>query len=606
MHRLSIFAALGALMGVVASAVLFTMAFPAYSDYLLPLSMYQDKLAMTILGESLIKVVQFETVLAIAVPVWLVLWFMVAGQLNPALARLPFARGARRGWAWAAWLAAAMLFGAAVLTTSVGLQSSLTGMTADSLWLLGVLGGGMAWLLVSPQGFGRFAAQTRPRPDRIAVLRVAGLGMLFVGWCALVIQVFSTLIVRVLLTYVNDAWFTSTEPSLRGWFWLASGIVLSVAIATALAFGLLPLFVPGQGHWRTRAQAARPGLLLAAVVVVAGLITLPLLISTNYLGRTTLVEAAGLQSIRPLAFHTLRLCAASCASSDGKSNPGILQAGPRIDQVHGLGALDSGVSVPLHPDVVPALDEFATGPGRHSVLRKSAQLSALEIHDALWEPQQTDRLHAQLVQRGEIDGFLIYQQVRLARLMQAAPINAESRAMLEQLSDPRQFHVSGKAAVKLAAAWARFGDTKRARNILSEAQRQAPGRFDNIQLPVTTLRNGSVSGRLALAGQSVEGVRVGLFRMTNDDPTRPNEQSAATRFTSTPVSRLSSSVVLKSDGRFVFSDLSNGDYFLALLIPADLLNDRQAIRANPIPDRIEVSTRRPQRELGLIQLTAHD
>ena len=117
-------------------------------------------------------------------------------------------------------------------------------------------------------------------------------------------------------------------------------------------------------------------------------------------------------------------------------------------------------------------------------------------------------------------GSLLHTQIKLAWLMRAAPINAETRAMLEELSDDKRYFIGGRGAARLAAAWARFGDMKRAEGFLVTARKASPGKYDHIKLVPGSLRNGQLSGQIAMPGVASDGIRVGLFRLT-DDPTKP-------------------------------------------------------------------------------------
>ena len=88
---------------------------PAYSPYLMPLAEYRDleawgEVVDVLFWINLPLVIQGSTAL-----LFLVVWFMVAGRLNPVLAQLPFARAARPVLAWTAWIDAVLVMVATIL-----------------------------------------------------------------------------------------------------------------------------------------------------------------------------------------------------------------------------------------------------------------------------------------------------------------------------------------------------------------------------------------------------------------------------------------------------------------------------------------------------------
>jgi hypothetical protein len=616
MRSLSVYGLIGALFGVSVFLLLAAIAMPAYHEYLMPLAMYRDITAIAPFAGVLDKLSAGLPWAMVVLFVWV--WFIVAGRLNPALARWPMAPDVNRLWAVASWigggllLLAAFLIGSAIPTTDIFGFGKRAGILE---WIVAFSVMAMVWMLISPQAFGRFGGQPPARLSGAAVARAAGLGALFALVFGLIVKVAGAAFSAWFMV-VTEALDRSMEPSLFGWTWLAIGMIGMLALAGAVAFGLLPAFVPGAGSWRERMVATRPALILAAGALVVGALSLPVLSRIDYFGSSMLVNAADLSGIRPLSFRLVKFCAdKNCRDSkDRSANPALITGEP-ITKVSGIGSsLRDGGYVPLHPDTVPALEKFVAGKGANSMLRKAAMMSAAEVHKTLWLPRESFALVERFTRQGSIKhGSLIYTQIQLAWLLRAAPITPETRAMLEALSDDRRYFIGNRAAARLAAAWARFGDMKQAEALLAQARKASPGKYDFVRLVPGGSIGGQVSGQVILAGAGSDGIRVGLFRLT-DDPTRqpakpdkpkkPSAKGPEPAFNSTGISLLADSAVLKADGRFAFRNLGAGDYYLAVLVPDEKLRGKSALAGVNVPDVIRLGAAAPRRDLGAIRLVA--
>ena len=614
MRSLSIYGLIGAIFGLWALFVLVAIAMPAYHEYLMPLGMYHDVNAIAPLATLLGEAPNWLPWSALILLAWI--WFMVAGRLHPALARMPRTDDGKRIWAWAAWMGGGLLFLAACIlvfsVTDLGIIGA-GGQSSDTNWIVALAAAAMVWPLVSPQAFGRFGNNHPSKLSWPAVARTAGLGVMFILAFGLIVKAVSA-VFMIWFTVVTEALDRSMETSAFGWTWLSIGMVVMLALGSALAFGLLPAFIPGTGGWRARVTATRPALILAAGVLAAGVVALPLLSSVDYLGNKKLVDVAELSGIHPLSLRLVKFCADSnCrVSKDLSANP-ALKVGNPVTQVSASGSYYGGGDVPLHPDAVAALERFVAGKGKNSVLRKSAMMGAADVYNTLWQPREYYQLIDNFTRQNSLKhGSLLQIQIKLAWLMRAAPINAETRAMLEQMSDDKRYFIGGRAAAMLAAAWARFGDMKRAEGFLASARRASPDRYDHVKLVLGSLSNGRLAGQIAMPGATTAGIRVGLFRLTDDDPTKPASSVRKKKspgdpkpaFTKTNMTVLVGSAVLTADGRFAFQHLGAGDYYLAMLIPDEKLKGRDRIAGNNTPDLISLNAAAPRRDLGVIRLTA--
>jgi hypothetical protein len=137
-----------------------------------------------------------------------------------------------------------------------------------------------------------------------------------------------------------------------------------------------------------------------------------------------------------------------------------------------------------------------------------------------------------------------------------APAGAATRARLDALADEGRFHVGPAAAERLSAAYARQGDADGARRWRLRVQ-EIPGApvagllgavADDAVVP-----GGAITGTIAGTIAGLRGARVGLYCRL--DEYAPYALGPA---------QLVAAADLGADGRFRFSDLPSGAYFLAV------------------------------------------
>lgn len=164
----------------------------------------------------------------------------------------------------------------------------------------------------------------------------------------------------------------------------------------------------------------------------------------------------------------------------------------------------------------------------------------------------------------------------LARLLlleslSADPASAGSREILALLSDESRFRVGSQAAARLAAIYHKLGNTEDAEAWLGRAHtRGFPKGL--LRLPPAGPRTGAIRGRLS---SNIPVHRLGLY------------ESKAGAFQLGP-GQLVDSVAPGSRGAFIFRDLPEGDYFLAL----GLEGEQQPLRVRGNPGVITLKTGR--------------
>ena len=603
MRSLFIFAVIGAAVGFWLTLILISIGAPSYGDYLIPLEQYQDLASVGALANQLTA--HFNALTLAGLVLFAGLWFHMAGVLNPQLARLPLPRDRKTILVWGAWLFAGllMLVSMSLIYNRIdpGYSAGMSLKPAHVI-LIAITAAG-AWTLVSPQAFGRFGDDSPPFAWR-SVARSAGLGLLFILLFAIVAKAIGISLVT-LMTVVSEGLDRSSEGSSFGWFAMTVGMMVTFGLGYAFVFGALPAFVSGAGDIRTRLNRVRPALVVLAVIGVATLISLPMLNAIHALGAKRLAQVSNLSAIQAQSLSLVKLCLAKdCrVKGDTSTNPS-LRVGKPLSQAAAQGAMmvDGGY-VPLHADTVPVLEKFVAD-HRYSILRKAAMSGAAEVYTRLWQRRDAERVWQQFLQQGYLDNTtILWSQLQLAWLVNAAPVNAETRALLETMSDEKQYWIGNRAAIKLAAAWARFGDINKANELLARAKTAQPGKYDYVQLAQADLADGKISGTIAMSSGAGD-IRVGLFRVSPDPARKPEPGFRASSLMDRNAAvRLTDSAVLNAEGRFSFENLSSGEYHLALLVPEAKLGGKQAVAGLNVPDLIKLNKTNSRRDLGVIRLS---
>lgn len=195
------------------------------------------------------------------------------------------------------------------------------------------------------------------------------------------------------------------------------------------------------------------------------------------------------------------------------------------------------------PDRVLGLERLARNPG-------VSRLAALR---GLYEARAKDMDAAGLREALRL-GCAAGDDLARALLLEhalSAPPSAEAGAALDALADERMVRVGPLAAARLARAYARQGRVTEADRWAVRAEEGPRG----IPRGLLALSSGGGAGRLSGRVAGLPVARVGLYRKS--DPAAPYALDAAA---------LSASVVPDDKGRFSFSGLGAGRYYLAFAL----------------------------------------
>lgn len=188
--------------------------------------------------------------------------------------------------------------------------------------------------------------------------------------------------------------------------------------------------------------------------------------------------------------------------------------------------------------------------------------------------------------------------MRFARCAPITPVNLERLNKLEEYAALIYAHSSvlrGGPALELATALRRFGDSPRARHWLDVArERNAdPKEIENLAflLQNQALTQGTILGRITLPRASSQRVVVGVFNVSEKSKT----VGPPYRF---DVFGPAASQWVKSDGSFRFEHLSEGRYYIALLVPKSSMEASAQLAVERHPGIIHISKGNPRFDAG--------
>ena len=573
-----------------------------YLDSLYALPVYEDYIK----GNAFTAYFAFPTIdrvvpltIVLLVLILLVCWYVFVPKLNAAFTKLPLPRNKRTIWLWVAWVSGFIIFVFAANTFPnfqyatywMDWSSSEEVFKFFSNFILFMLSGGLIWCLVSPYAFGRFGNNLPAPFSKKAVFNTFLLGVTYFLILMIVMTVVITSLTGVIQPLVSEVWDKSGEfTSFFGWKLVTFAGMIHGAVSLMLLYGLLPLCLPGTGNISSRIQAARSGLYVAGITLLLSFAAVPYLYYTNILGKNTLVEAAGLQAVQPIAFRSYKFCNDPVCNKRDKPTTGVIQ-GETI--THYSKFADKKGQLPHSPEIISLLEQFVAGQGQHSVFRSHAITSVIDYYRLSDQPRNQIKQENKLLQNGLLKHASHMHSMWLLSLFSGSlPVDNDMRAQLSHMSDEKVFYVGAKAAALLSTAWARFGDMERANFFLKRARKLNPEKYDKLALQPSTLLNGNVTGKVELKGHDVKGLRVTLWRKSKDID---RDYSSL---------RISDSIELEADGSFKFNQLTDGEYFVGIQLPLSVVGEKDTLTGKNIPNKIVLDKAHTRQDVGVIQLVA--
>lgn len=587
-RKVLLLAVCGALAGLEVALILSAIAVPSFSKLPLPWPQAAQLARVSRIGALVMRLMPWGALAGSAAA--MASWILLARELNPRLPESLFQKGPRQKVAWPLTALAGLAVGIGLWNALSGPMSDLTPAASAAGAALAMAGAAVGWIILAPSGWaGTLESWRRPWAAGVASWASAGaLGALFGGAVFL-----GALAVERLFLFL----FT-----LNTQVWHPSSTVRADAIA--VSFGLLTLFgslsflsawslaralAPDEAPGRERLRRALPALgIMLACAATAAVLRLDAARRHDW-------TAGSLSRAAALPDETAAPRLLIALGDDGHPRV-VAKPWEMVESSNDFGLSQSAAATPANVD---ALMRFLAGRGASSRYRGASIHAIFSIDALLWEPEKAFAASRALAQRFEPP--LIHSFIERVWLVKSAPITPENRARLAELSDPKLYRLEGRNALALAQGWARFGDLERSRAWLETARATGtePAELKTFEVPARApLTDGAIQGRVRVSGAKAGPVRVGLFRVADED-----KVAGAPYHSNGLLVRLTAAQDLGPDGRFAFRNLSAGRYELALLLPADALGAK-APNVSGNPGIIVVGRSRSRVDAGTITISA--
>lgn len=377
----------------------------------------------------------------------------------------------------------------------------------------------------------------------------------------------------------------SAESNLKGAWMLMAVLVGLMALFFIIGFGLAPSFRGDGTTMKKRFRQARaPLAILGSAALLLGVFYLFVCLKCDWRAGG-LAQIAGLPDQGKPADQTL----VAFVLEKGKPDTSISSWKMQLD-TWGLG--DDSKEIPATEGNAQAMEKFLESGNHLSRYYFSTIDNLPRIYGVLWEPERAFGQPSEFAQGSYLHTILSAMWVCFS-----APVTDSNRRLLEQFSDPAQYSIPEKWTLKLAKGWHRFGDAQKAGYWLQKARSSSDPtvseeakRLDWGTSPV--LVSGKVMGRVTLVG-AAPGTRlkVGLFYAGSGSEMEASKPSGSYSY------RMTGAQEIISGGAFTFDHLSEGNYYLCLLIPSEVH------KAPRHPGIIRLSTKHPSGSFGDIRIT---
>ncbi len=582
--------------------LLLTVAGPSYDNYLLPTRQYQDLLKLAALTKTiydyglLIESIGFFS--------YIVLSWIFLSLVNPAykIKNLKFTQ--RRFRAISLVLVALILLAIAIFNAQSFAKNTYHNAAAIN-YIVFIMVFGLVWLVTSPAGYARFGANDRA-PNLTEIIRSLVFGAAFGLFTALVMFMFTFLLEKYFALTLNALGQTH-ELSWYGWKLVSAGVLFFVLIMLYSLYGCIPLFQASAVHWKQRARAGILGVGVVAFVAIGLAGLQPVLNSKYQMNVRSLVQAAGLEKIKPKSITFVRFCAdGSCYSKDRRSKKPVcngIETRKMPKQIDSYEMLLRSSPYPLSLDAIPKLEKLVLSKKMTSIYRKSAINAVSDIYMRLLRPEEYFSKQQEFASKGVFPNGpgLLAVQYHLHWLANSAPINDENRLALQAYMDTRHYHHGKEGIKKLVRALVRFGLTGEAQKLYAhykETDTQSTKKERPLLL-LPEMTNGSISGSVKISNVDPKSIRVVVFKVKHSTKSQKPPVQPDNYFLSIVVAN----TTVDKAGRFSVKHLTEGLYGIALMVTSEQMIAGKVINGRNVTGLIKLDRLNSQVMLKPIELS---
>lgn len=446
--------------------------------------------------------------------------------------------------------------------------------------------GGLTWLIVGETGwagdlssFKMGSADKKARPIECLVLgALAGI---------LTTSLFFSLnwTFNRFFLLISEVFDQSGETSFLGFKYLGLMMVTMLTVCGCIVAALTLSLAPVNRDWSYRCRRL---ILPAALAFVCLLSVLGINqhAAVKYdLDKKDLAQAAGLSSSAERS-KTILLFKSADNSSDV-----LLQEWPMA--VEGYSMMGKNI-VTLSEENLTRIIKYIDNHPDGSVYKYTAFDVLYKGYHALWD-----------IERGKEYQFeaslhLLLPRIMMISSMKSLPVTDRNIGYLRAFSDEKTWYVGKKIARKIAAGFIHFNMFDEAGQWIKKAEELKPDQSessDRIVIPaVPMLTAGKVTGGIKVNGDIPANTKIALFSadLMGDKISIWNQ----------PISMVDAHA-LDQEGRFLFNNLGQGKYVLALMteseiVPFNISADR--IKVKNLPGPIELDIENSVADLGDIEI----
>lgn len=598
----------GLLLGLLINYILYAIAIPAYSDYLLPLSSYQalNNFWDIFYSASLYEEQFFALLVVCTLPFMLT----IISNINPLLQidfstrKLPefsHSEVSRKGRAWLSILISIIVMD--IILFVIGEDGAKA---EQEMWGAVLLGGAFVWIILSASALGNFTSEISKRSIKNYFITALH-GAAFTGLFLLLVIGLFYIFTEYAFPIITEVYDPNFEMSMFGFKSISIFLMLSTIITVMLMTSILPLFTKIDTSVLNRINMAKKGVSAMLIMSLVLVISLPIMSKQYELDKKPLTDSDFLKNITAEKYSLVRLCSDDVCANTYPINETKRNSHIDIESIKQYVNVYRPVgdsNVPVNRFAIEPLRQFAIQTSSLSVKRKLAVEGLIAIHEKLLQPAayvaEIQSLEEADVIPAATSTLWTLNQVRW--LATAAPITKTNYQRLEFYSNKKLFFHGRVASVYLASAWARFGNNKQSEYFKNNVKQDdlikyTPDKDGEIVAP--TLTDGSISGRVTSTTLSLDNLRVVLVVANTVKGKTIIKKPKA-------MLNVVANVSLQKDGKFEFKNLTNGDFGLALITNENVVSDKSQISVSGVTGLIRVSKNKPEVMLKAISINKNN
>lgn len=255
--------------------------------------------------------------------------------------------------------------------------------------------------------------------------------------------------------------------------------------------------------------------------------------------------------------------------------------------------------IAVTPGNLAKIEEFESKNERESIYYYAANSLLYKGYYKLLEPEKGREAHF-----GSAKVNYLLHRVLFLNHLSSVPITKKNSRYLEHFSDQERYSIGTHAALQLAKAHNHFGNIEETREMLNIASKDKTlkSQIEEIVILEEPVTDGTITGTVILNGEPLKGNKVALFQFTGSKRGFPAQAYNIDIYLAF---NLVDAVKLGESGEFEFSNLGEGEYYLALQFNRNRLSFKtqpEDIKLSNNPGIIKIDSENSEIGLETIEL----